>query len=97
MPSIVVMGTYTDQGVKGMKELPQRLAASKEAIQNAGGRMIFFYLTMGEYDFVSVAEVADMEAGARVLLALGQQGNIRTKTMYAFTEEEAASVVAGLP
>lgn len=97
MPSIVVMGTYTEQGVKAIKDLPERLAASREAIQGAGGRLIFFYLTMGEYDFVAVTEVPDAETGARIALGLAQQGNIRTKSMYAFTEEESAALVAGLP
>ena len=97
MPSLVTLGTYTDKGLETIKDLPQRLQASKDAMQAAGGRLIFFYLTMGEIDFVAVAEVPDMETGARVVLSIERQGNIRTKSMYAFTEEEAAAVVAGLP
>jgi uncharacterized protein with GYD domain len=41
-------------------------------------------------------EVPDMETGARVALQIAAQGNIRTKSMYGFTEAEAASVVSGL-
>ena len=96
MPSVVTLGSYTEQGIQNMKDLPQRLEATREAIATAGGRLISFYLTMGEYDFVAVVEVPDMEIGARITLQMGAQGNIRTKSMYAFTEEEMASVVSGL-
>jgi uncharacterized protein with GYD domain len=96
MPSVVILGSYTEQGIQHMKDLPQRLEAAKQAMQAAGGKMISFYLTMGEYDFISVMEVPDMETGARVALQIAAQGNIRTKSMYGFTEAEAASVVSGL-
>ncbi len=41
MPSFVILGSYTDQGIKDMKNLKSNLEAAKEAIQQAGGRMIF--------------------------------------------------------
>ncbi len=97
MPSFVILGNYTDQGVKDMKNVKSRVEASKEAIQQAGGRMIFFYLTLGEYDFVSVAELPDAETGAGVLLSIGAQGDVRTKTMRAFTEEETWAIAESLP
>lgn len=96
MPSLVIMGSYTDQGIQNMKDLPERLEATKAAMTAAGARLISFYLTMGEYDFVATAEVPDMETGARITLQTGAQGNIRSKTMYAFTEEEAAAITSGL-
>jgi len=96
MPSLIILGSYTDQGIQNMKDLPERLEATKEAMSAAGARLISFYLTMGEYDFVATTEVPDMETGARITLQVGSQGNIRSSTMYAFTEEETASVVGGL-
>ena len=96
MPSFVVLGNYTEQGMANMKELPTRLEAAKGAIDGAGGRMIFFYLTMGAYDFVSVAEAPDAAAAARVMLEIAGRGNVRTTTMQAFTEEEAAEIAGSL-
>ena len=97
MPSFVVLGNYTDQGIKDVKNVRSRVEAAKEAIQQAGGRMIFYYLTLGEYDFVSVVEMPDAEAGAGVLLSLGARGNVRTSTMRAFTEEETWAITESLP
>lgn len=96
MPSFVVLGNYTEQGIKDMKNTKARVEAAKEAISNAGGRMIFYYMTLGEYDFVSVAEVPDAETVSRVVLAIGAQGDVRTTTMRAFTEEETWAITDSL-
>lgn len=97
MQSYLSLINWTEQGVQQVKDSPDRLDAAKAAIEGAGGRMIFFYMTMGEYDLVTVIEVPDDEAAARVLLALGAQGSIRTKTMRAFTEVEYREIVGSLP
>jgi uncharacterized protein with GYD domain len=96
MPSFVILGNYTEQGIKDMKAAPDRVAAAKEMISGAGGRMIFFYLTLGQYDFVSVVEVPDAEAVAKIALTIGAGGNIRSSTMHAFTEDEMASIAGAL-
>ncbi len=97
MPSFVILGNFTEQGMKDMKNLKSRVEAAKEAISDAGGRMIFYYSTLGEYDFVSVAEVPDAETAARVVMAIGAAGNVRTQTMRAFTEDETWALTESLP
>ncbi len=96
MPSYLSLINWTEQGAAEAKNSPERLDAATQAVEAAGGRMIFFYMTMGEYDLVTLLELPDDAAAARVLLALGAQGSIRTKTMRAFTEEEYRSIVGGL-
>ncbi len=97
MASFVILGNHTDQGIKSMKELPNRLADQRQKLEAAGGRMIAYYTTMGAYDFVAVVELPDAAIGAGMLLATAAQGNVRTTTMQAFTEEETADIVASLP
>lgn len=97
MPSYLSLINWTEQGVSSVKDSPERLEAAKQAIEAAGGRMIFFYMTMGEYDLATLIEVPDDEAAAKVLLTLGGQGAIRTTTMRAFTEDEYRNIVGSLP
>ena len=97
MASFVVLGNLTEQGARDMKGMSDRLQAAKDATQQAGGRMILYYLTFGQYDFVSVLEAPDAETATRALLGIGALGNVRTTTMYAFTEEEAATITGSLP
>ena len=68
MPSFVILGNLTEQGVSDVKGMPDRLQAAKDAIQEAGGRMILYYLTMGQYDFVTVVEAPDAETATQLLL-----------------------------
>lgn len=96
MPSYLSLINWTEQGVRTVKEGPDRLDAAKKAIEGAGGRLIFFYMLMGEYDLATLTEFPDDEAAARFLLTLGGWGNARTTTMKAFTEEEYRDIIAGL-
>lgn len=97
MPSFLSLVQWTDQGIRAVKESPQRIDDLKQAVQAAGGRVIFVYLTLGAYDLVTVVETPDDETAARLLLSVGSLGNVRTATMRAFTEEEFRRIVAALP
>ena len=96
MTSYLVLGNYTDEGIRNIKDSPNRLAAVRQAVNDDGGRLIFFYLTMGQYDFVSLVEVPNDEVAATLLLKVGGQGNVRTTTLKAFTEDEYQSIVDSL-
>jgi hypothetical protein len=50
---------------------------------------------MGRYDSVIIAEAPD--DAARLLRANGAQGNVRTKTLKAFTEDGYREILATLP
>ncbi|MPZ98368.1 MAG: GYD domain-containing protein [Dehalococcoidia bacterium] len=97
MPSYLSLLKWTDQGVRAVKESPQRIDQAKQAVEQAGGRMIFYYMLLGEYDVASLLEFPDDETATRVLLTLGSQGNVRTTTMKAFTEDEARQIIGSLP
>ena len=62
-------------------------------VEKAGGRMQLYY-TLGEYDFVMVIEGPNDESMVAVLACLGSMGNIRTKTLKAWTEAEGAKILA---
>ena len=97
MPSYLSLIQWTEQGIRNVKSGPARVDAAKQAIQAAGGRMIFFYMLMGEYDIATLIEAPDDATAAKLLLALGTQGNIRSKTFKAFTEQEARDIMSSLP
>lgn len=96
MPTYISMLRYTQQGISNVKNAPARIDAAKEAYKKAGGELKALYLTLGQYDLVAVAEMPNDEAVARMALALGLQGNIRSETMRAFSETEFRKIVASL-
>src|SRR5512136_1762821 len=97
MATHIVLMKMTDQGIKDIKNAPQRIDAAAKAIEAIGGRMTGFYFTMGEYDYIGIVEGLTDEAGASFLLKLGSAGNIRSTTLKAFTKKEFAEMVKNLP
>jgi uncharacterized protein with GYD domain len=97
METYVILGKYTHQGIAGIKDGPGRVEAVRTAIEAAGGKMIAWYLTLGRYDFILIAEAPSVKSAAAVLLATGAQGNVSTETLHALTEAEFKGVVASLP
>jgi uncharacterized protein with GYD domain len=97
MPTYIVLTNFTQQGIANIKDGPSRLDAAKAAVKAAGGEFKEFYLTMGRYDSVSIIEGPDDESMAKVALAIGSQGAIRTETLRAFTEDEYRQIIAALP
>jgi uncharacterized protein with GYD domain len=97
MPAYIVLINFTEQGARTAKDTVKRLRETEKAMQAAGGRKIGAWWTLGPYDMVLVAEGPDDETTTRLLLASGMQGNVRTMTMRAFSEEEMEKIVQGLP
>jgi uncharacterized protein with GYD domain len=88
MPTYISLFSWTDQGIRNIKEAPQRIDAFKRTISAAGGKLIGLYYTMGKYDIVSIIDAPDDEAYANMSLSTGSKGNVRTETMKAFTEDQ---------
>jgi uncharacterized protein with GYD domain len=97
MATHIVLMKMTDQGIKDVKNAPQRIDAAAKAIEAMGGKLTGFYFTLGEYDYIALVEGLTDEAGASFLLKLGSAGNVRTTTLKAFTKNEFAEMVKKLP
>ena len=97
MATYITLLRYTQQGMKNIKQGPDRLDAAKQAFKAAGAEIKDFYLTMGQYDAVLVAEAPDDETTAKIALSIGSQGNIQTQTFRAFQESEYRKIVSALP
>jgi uncharacterized protein with GYD domain len=93
MPAYVTLINWTDQGVKGAKDTVDRFQAAQSAMEELGGRFTHIWWTIGPYDIVTVLEAPDEETATAALLSVAGQGNIRTTTMHALTEEEMRRVV----
>ena len=97
MATYIILINYTDQGIRNIKDSPQRADAARQALSDMGGAMKELYMTMGGYDLVVVAEAPSDDVIAKFALTVGSQGNIRTTTLRAFSEAEFRSLVESLP
>jgi uncharacterized protein with GYD domain len=97
MPTYLALAHWTKEGVEKIKESPARLDAAKKAIELGGGKVVSFYMLMGQYDMAIVLEAPDDATLARTSLSLVSKGGVRMETTRAFTEEEYRKVIAASP
>ena len=93
MPSYITLLNWTERGIANIKGSPGRLDAGREAFKKLGCELKDVYLTMGPYDLVCVMDAPDGETAARAILSLGTEGNVRTLTLPAFTEDEYRKII----
>ncbi len=97
MSAYITLINFTEQGIKSVKDTVNRAKAARQAAEAAGGRFVGVWWTLGQYDAVFISIAPDDDSAMRLLLAAGMQGNVRTTTMRAFSEEEMERIVQGLP
>lgn len=97
MAKYIMLINYTQQGISKVKESPHRAEAARALARECGAEMKDIYLTLGDTDLVAHVEADSDEAMARFALAIGSQGNVRSKTLRAFTEDEFREIVQSLP
>lgn len=96
MATYVTLANFTDQGIRTVKDSPDRLGAFRTMAEQLGITIKSVHYTVGAYDIVTVIEGPD-EAVTSALLKLGALGNIRTQTMRAFSSEEIRAIINKTP
>jgi uncharacterized protein with GYD domain len=97
MATYIALSSFTDQGVRSVKDSPKRADAVKEAAKKLGVNMTQIYWTLGHYDLVAIIDAPDDKTATAFSLAVGMAGNIRTQTLRAFNREEMDAVLGKLP
>jgi uncharacterized protein with GYD domain len=88
---------FTEQGIRAIKDAPKRAQAAREIAKKVGVEIKQVYLTSGESDLVVMIEAPNGDAMAKFALAIGAQGNVRTRTARAWTTEEYQKLISELP
>ena len=86
---------FTDQGIKSLGDSTQRAERFRQAVKAAGGDVEATYWALGEFDGAIVFRVPDEQVAARLLVQLGQEGNVRTKTLAVFDSKEFVTIAGG--
>ncbi|HET7365270.1 MAG TPA: GYD domain-containing protein [Burkholderiales bacterium] len=82
----VSLVNLTDQGIRNIKDSPQRAKAFRELCKQQGVQIRELLWTTGPYDMVLIAEGTE-EALSAVLLSVAKLGNVRTQSMRAMDQE----------
>ncbi len=95
MPIFISQGRYTQDAIKGMVAKPEdREPAVRQLWEQAGAKLLAFYMTFGEYDWLTVAE-GEQENVTAALVAASAGGSITDmKTMAAMTTSDMKNAFA---
>ena len=96
MATFIGLVNFTDQGIRNVKDSPDRYEAFKAMAEKVGVTLRGVYYTIGHYDMVLIMEGSD-EAAVTAMLKVGSLGNVRTETLRGFSLEEMRKVVGKLP
>ena len=93
MVTYVVLANFTDQGIRNAKDSPKRAEAFKEMAKTFGVTVKDLFWTQGQYDIITIVETPDEFSVMALNLSLGALGNIRTKSMRAFSAADMKEIV----
>jgi uncharacterized protein with GYD domain len=89
MPVFITQGRYTQDALKGMLSKPEdRTESVAQLLGKAGGKMLAYYMTFGEYDFLIVSEGPIDGAAAAAIVAAAGGGVTDLKTTVAMTSAD---------
>jgi uncharacterized protein with GYD domain len=86
--------SWTDQGIGNFRETTQRARDFARLVEGVGGRVREQLWTIGEYDMVCIVEFPDEETSVAALLQAASGGNIRSRTMRAFSADEMTDIIS---
>ena len=93
MPTYVLLGNFTEQGIRTIKDTPKRLDAVKKIAKQLGVTVTQQYWTLGQYDIVAVLEAPDDAAITAFGLGVGKIGNVRTQTLRAYDAQDMKAIL----
>ncbi|WP_206995643.1 GYD domain-containing protein [Trinickia mobilis] len=97
MATYVILGKFTDQGIRTIKNTSQRASQVAEMAKTFGCEMTSVYWTLGEYDIVATVSAPDDQSLCAFGLAIGSAGNVHTQTLRAFTKDELGAILGKMP
>ena len=93
MATYVVLTKFTDQGIRKAKDSPKRAEAFKQMAKAHGATVKELFWTQGQYDIVTIVEAPDEISATALNLSISALGNVRTKSLRAFSAAEMMTIV----
>ena len=97
MPMFMCTLNWTEQGIRAIKDAPKRAKAARDLAKKVGVEIKEVYLTSGESDLVVILDTPNGDNVAKFALALGSQGNVRTRTARIWPQSEYQKLISELP
>lgn len=94
MATFIVLGTFTEQGIRNVKDTAKRADAFRELATSFGVTVKDMYWTLGKHDMITIVQALDDVSITALTLSLAKSGNVRTQTLRAFSQADMATVLS---
>lgn len=91
MPTFLMLSTLGPDGAATLHENPERLRGVNAEVEAMGVTVHQQFALLGQYDFCSILEAPDEVTMAKVAVALGARGTLKTLTLPAIPVEDFIS------
>lgn len=93
MATFMMLSTIGPGGAATLREHPERLLEVNAEVEAMGVTVVAQWALLGPYDFCTVVEVPDSLTMAKVALALGSRGTMKTLTLTAIDVDDFIAAV----
>ena len=93
MATYIMLASFTEQGIRNVKDTLNRADAARETAKKFGITMKDVYWTLGSCDVVTIFEAPDDATMTAFGLAMGAAGNVRSESLRALTRDEMKNVL----
>ena len=97
MATFITTINFNEQGIQNIQDTGKRADAFKKAAKKMGVTVKSIYWTLGEFEGAVIFDAPDDETATAVMLSLGAQGNVQTKTARAFDGKVIDAILSKLP
>ena len=95
MATYMILFSFTEKGIKEIKDSPARVTTAKEIISKMGGEVRAFYAILGsQYDTMFILDAPNDEKLGGMVLGIARLGYVRTQTHRLFSEGEYGKIIS---
>jgi uncharacterized protein with GYD domain len=96
MPRYIALVTFTEQGIRAVKDSPKRADHFKKLAGKHKVKVREIHWTMGRYDIVVSLDAPNDLALSALMLDTARLGNVRTETLRAYTRDEFTHILKAI-
>src|SRR5215208_1873836 len=95
MATFIMLSRLSPEGMKTLRNNPERLREVNREVEGFGARVVQQYALLGPYDFITVLEAPDAGTVSRVSVELASRATASYETLTAIEVEEFISRIRG--
>ncbi len=84
--------TLTTEGLRALKGAADRMEENRKLWEEAGGKLLEWYLVLGDYDYLLITEAPNEQVMAAIAAKASSRGRTRFKTSVAIPIEQFGEV-----